>query len=369
MIRMAEQPGGETISVALVIDPLTFDRLGPIIGHLSVGLLDSVSEIVLITPARQAERLSLGPVRVVRHAQLRWPMRERIVRVVLEQLQSHPPTVIHAISRRSFWLAEELALALQKPLVGQLLGSEDLLPRPQASLDRMDKVIASSKPLQDAARDRHVADPKRITLIRPGLLPESSPTCFVREDRIPTILCMSAFEQATGVDRLIRATRILVNEKQDLMLFLVAEGPAEGQLRKLVEKEKLIKHVTFGQPMTDWLQAMRAADIFVVPGDVDRVDLRLLHALAAGMAAVTGAMPNCDFVLDQQTALVCEAPTPSALAASIRQLLQDRSRARMLAGRALGHCKKHHSLSEMARKTAEVFKEVSAAKAAPSADH
>ena len=38
----------------------------------------------------------------------------------------------------------------------------------------------------------------------------------------------------------------------------------------------------------------------VVPSDVDRVDLRLLHALAAGMAAVTGAMPNSDFVIDRR---------------------------------------------------------------------
>ncbi len=356
---MADEGSVEPIGAALVIDQLTFDRLGPIIGHLSVGLLDSVSEIILITPAQAALRLSLGPVRVIQHSRFRWPMRERIVHRILEDLSRQLPTVIHAISSRSFGLAEDLALETRRPLVGHLLGSEDLHPTAQPTFQRMNKVIAASKPLLQAARDRHLIDPERVTLIRPGLLPVSAPTCFVRDDRIPTILCMSALEHAAGIDRLIQATKILVAEKQDLMLFLVARGAAEGRLRKLVEKEDLIKHVTFGQPMVNWLQAMRAADIFVVPGDVDRVDVRLLHALAAGMAAVTGSMSNSDFVVDRHTVLVCPDPTPQALAAAIRQLLRDRPNARLLASRALEHCKKYHSLSDMARKTAEVYREVS----------
>ena len=355
---MAATDAAEPIRAALVIDQLSFDRLGPIIGHLTVGLLDSINEVLLVTPAAAAQRLSLGPVRVIEHPRLRWPMRERITRSISSRLEEHPPTLFHAISSRSFSLARELALQARRPFVGHILGSEDLHPRSQAAFDGMDKVIAASKPLVELALERHMIDADRVALIRPGLLPESAPSCFVRDDRIPALLCMSALESATGVDRLIEAVKILVSEKQDLMLFLVARGPAEGRLRKLVEREGLIKHVTFGQPMSDWITTMRAADVFVVPGDVDRVDLRLLHALAAGMAAVTGAMPNSDFVIDRRTVMVCPDPTPKALAKTIRQLLRDRAEARLLASRALKHCKEHHSLSQMAQKTADLYHEI-----------
>lgn len=355
---MAATDAVKPIRAALVIDQLSFDRLGPIIGHLTVGLLDSISEILLITPAAAAQRLSLGPVRVIEHPRLRWPMRERITRRIIKRLAEHPPTLFHAISSRSFPLARELALEARRPLVGHILGTEDLHPRSQAAFDGMDKVIAASKPLVELSLERHLIEADRVVLIRPGLLPESAPSCFVRDDRIPTLLCMSALDSATGVDRLIQAVKILVAEKQDLMLFLVACGPAEGRLRKLVEREGLIKHVTFSQPMSDWITTMRAADVFVVPGDVDRVDLRLLHALAAGMAAVTGAMPNSDFVIDRRTVMVCPNPTSEALAKTIRQLLRDRAEARLLASRALKHCKQHHSLSDMAQKTADVYHEL-----------
>ncbi|MCH8967570.1 MAG: glycosyltransferase family 4 protein [Planctomycetes bacterium] len=344
---------------ALVIDQRTFDRLGPVIEHLSVGLLDFVSEVILITPATAARRLSLGPVRVIEHPRLRWPMRDRTVQQILSELKRQPPTVIHAITSRSFGLADELALETGRPLVGHLLGSEDLHPKDSGVFGRMKKLIAASKPLLEAACERHLLDAEDIVLVRPGLLPASAPTCFDHEDRIPTMLCMSAFESSTGVDRLIRATKILITEKHDLMLFLVATGRMESRLRKLVEKENLIKHVTIGLPLTNWSAAMRAADIFVVPGDVDRVDVRLLHALAAGMAAVTGAMPNSDFVIDNRTVLVRPDPSSEALAGAIRQLLRDRAAARLLASRALEHCKNKHSLSEMARETARVYREVS----------
>ncbi len=353
---MAYQDNVEPISAALVIDQLTFDRLGPIIGHLSVGLIDSVSEVVLITPAEAALRLSLAPVRVIRHPQPRWPMWDRTVGRILKDWDPPSSTVIHAVSSRSFELAEELALESQQPLLGHLLGSEDLQPRPARILQRMRQIIAASQPLLASVRDRHLVEPERITLIRPGLLPEAAPTCFVRDDRIPTLLCMSALRPAMGIETLIRAVKILVTEKQDLMLFLIAKGAGEGRIRKLVERENLIKQVTFSQPMINWLQAMRAADIFVVPNNVDRVDARLLHALAAGMAAVTGAMPNSDFVIDGKTALVCADPTPQSLAAAIRRLLDDRAAARLLASRALEHCKKNHSLSLMAQQTAEVYR-------------
>lgn len=360
---MADQSTPGPINAALVIDQLTFDRLGPVIEYLAVGLLDYISGVTLITPAKAALRVLLGPVSVIRYDRLHWPTRQRTVRRILEELNHNPPTLIHALTSRSFELGEELAGETDRPLVAHLLGSEDLRPRFKSTFAGAKKVIAASEPLLQAANQRKFVDPGRLTLIRPGLLPASSPACFALEGRLPAILCMSALEPTTGVDRLIRAVKILVQEQQDLMLFLVARGPSEKRLRKLVEAEDLIKHVTFGQPVFDWLKTMRAADIFVVPGNVDRVDVRLLHALAAGVAAVCGKMPNSDFVVDGRTAVVCPDLTPESMAAGLRRLLQDRAQARRLAAQAQQHCREHHSLSQMAEKTAKVYAETIAAPA------
>ncbi len=351
------------LDVALVIDHLTFDRMGPVIGHLSIGLLDFVNQITLVTPASAAQQLSLGPVRVIHYAPPSWAVWDRGARPVLEGLGAQVPSLIHAISSRSFHLAQGIAGQTGRPLIGHLLGSEDLHPRWQPVFDRMTQIIAASKPLLDLATERQLTVPDRLNLVRPGLLTEPAPSCFMQPNLMPTVLCMSAFERGTGVDRLIEAMGILAKEHQELMLFLVATGPEERRLRRLVEQHQLIKSVTFSQPLTDWARAMRAADIFVVPSDVDRVDLRLLHAQAAGMAAVTGRMSNSDFVIHGRTALVCPQPTPEALAGAIRTLVDDRPTAINLATEALEHCKSFHSLSRMAELTAEVYRKVVASTA------
>lgn len=345
--------------VALIIDQLTFDRLGPVVGHLCVGLLDFVTQVTLITPAKAASNLSLGPVRVALHKNLRWPFKGRELGKILEQLEQEPPSVIHAISRRSFRLGEDLAMHCERPLVRHLLSAEDLKDSSRRPTGLPEKFIAASTPLFEAAENRRGVDPECLELIRPGLLPTAEPSCFVKDDVTPTVLCMSAFENLTGVDRLVRATKILVDEGRRLMLFLLGRGPKERMVRDLVESQKLIKHVTVGRPVTDWQPAMRSADIFVVPGVVKRVDVRLLHALAAGMAAVTCEMPNSDFMIHERTGLVCNEETPQSIAAAIRRLLQDRVLARRLARAALDHCKQHHSLSLMAEETARVYRELS----------
>ena len=65
---MTQDTPGEPLSAALVIDQLTFDRLGPVISHLSVGLLDSVSQITLVTPAEAALNLSLARAEAVKQS-------------------------------------------------------------------------------------------------------------------------------------------------------------------------------------------------------------------------------------------------------------------------------------------------------------
>jgi glycosyltransferase involved in cell wall biosynthesis len=346
----------EPLSVALVIDQLTFDRMGPVISHLTIGLLDSIDRLTLITPAREAEELSLGPVNVIPYRRRPWPFRRGGFDRLLEQFGEVTPNVIHAFSHRAGPLARNLADELDRPMVLHLLSTTDVDRAGQYAPATM---IAASGPLHDAAV--HAAHDTPVELIRPGLLSATFPSCFSRPGLSPSILCMSAFEPETGVENLIHAARKLVDHGEDFMLLLLGDGPDEHRLRKLVEKLSLLKHVTFGRRMTDWQMIMSTADLFVVPGLVDRVDVRLLQAMAAGVAPVCCEMPNSDFVVDGETGIRCERQAGDALAAAILGLLRDRDNARKIARHALEHCRKHHSLSVMAELTAALYRTLAGA--------
>jgi glycosyltransferase involved in cell wall biosynthesis len=343
----------DSFSAALVIDEPTFARLGPVIGHLAVGLLDFLSHVTLITPAKAALGLSLGPVRVIRHPPLIWPLWEGRFANILRELRTALPGVIHVFSRDSLPLGEALAARIGRPLVAHLLDSHDVQAYLRSS--RCRHLIAASTPLQAAAAQRRPG--MHVSLVRPGLLTAGGPTCFSRPGLLPTLLCMSAFEAHTGVDQLVRAAAQLSAEGREFMLLLLARGPTERPIRKLVEAGRLIKHVTFGEPIADWELLMKTADVFVVPAATDCVDVPALHALAAGLAVVTCRMDSSDFIIHERTALVCEQPTSQQLAVTLRRLLDDPALARRLASAAIDHCLSHHSLSTMTSRTVDVYRQ------------
>src|SRR5262245_35969206 len=150
----AQASGGlDPVSAALVIDQRTFEALGPVISHLAVGLLDSISNVTLITPAPAALGLSLGPVRVIRHLPLTWPMWHRRFEGILHELRASLPGVIHVFSRESLVLGEQLAAKIGRPVVAWLFSAEDV----EAGLRRFGRgphLVAASAPLQRAAVQR-----------------------------------------------------------------------------------------------------------------------------------------------------------------------------------------------------------------------
>ena len=65
---------------------------------------------------------------------------------------------------------------------------------------------------------------ERIDLVRPGVLASQGIACFADPQRVPTVLCSSALERGSGVDRLIEAVDILRKRDQELLLFLLGQG-------------------------------------------------------------------------------------------------------------------------------------------------
>ncbi len=351
------EPQSNPIHPAVVVDAVTFDEFGPVIQHLSVGLLDYIGQLTLITPAPDARKLSLGPVQIISHRPAHWLWGLRDFQSILEELRKNPPDLIHAVSSRSYPLSVRLAFEMKLPLLLHIRSGTDLRIASHLRGKLRPAISTPSEPLYRAAQSLHLADEPLLALIRPGLLTEQSPSCFESPNRVPTLLCMSPFNKSSGVDRLIRAVKTLVDEGQSLMLFLLAQGPWERRLRRLVESEKLIQYVTFAPP-PNWSVAIKAADLYVVPAPSDSVDTRLLYALADGIAAVTCAMPNCDFMIHEKTGLICEQPTPAALAENIRRLLKNRPLAQQLARNAIEHCRQYHSLSGMAERTASLYRAI-----------
>jgi len=352
---MAEKSDEAPVDVALCIDGEVYSRLWNVIRHLCVGLVDLTARVRLLSSSRAAEALTLGPIQLIIHQDLVWPLRRQRTEQIIEVLSARPPTVVHAISRGSFRVAQSVAQAFDIELVLQVTAAKDVKALDRVDGQRVQHVVAASRPLVDLVERSGRVRPEAVSLIRPGALRSEQPTCFRQPGARATLLCTTDFEEHSGVDELIRAVRILRDRGYELLTFLLGQGRRERKLRELAQAQKVSPWITFARPKADLVSIMSGADIFVRPAAEWAINCNSLLAMATGTVVVTCSGGVTDHCLDGRTAIVCSEPDPESLADGIERLLRDHTYARTLASAGIAHIKEYHPLSTMAEQTLALY--------------
>jgi glycosyltransferase involved in cell wall biosynthesis len=350
------------VSAVICVETDALDRLGSVLRHLSVGLVDQAIPLRIVGSDGRIRPLCLGPVQAVVHPTLRWPTAGRRIEHLLDVLSPQPATVVHAISHTSYRVAAAIAEEFDADLVLQVASLADCEHVAAGAWRTPVHCHAYSQPLAAQLESLGAVSQERIEVIRPGVPAGTRPACFSQPQRVPTLLCTSRLFRSSGVERLIGAVDLLAGRGHELQLFLVADGPFEAVLRRQVRARRLSACVTFARGMEDPMPALAGADLFIRPAPESEFRADLLQAMAAGVAVVT--MPNaaCDHFRPGETAMVCAQTTPESLADVIEALLHDRAEAARIASGGMEHVRLHHGVSAMAERTAAAYRKLALAR-------
>ena len=131
-----------------------------------------------------------------------------------------------------------------------------------------------------------------------------------------------------GVDFLIRATALCRAEIPDLRLFIVGDGPAVPDLKRLSEELELQQHVIFsGAVDSSAIPSHIAAMAVAVQPDVTEYasPIKLFEYLAMGKAIIAPGKPNIlEVVSAGESALIYTPGDVAQLARHIKSLYQDK---------------------------------------------
>ncbi len=366
MTVVSEQPGASkalAVNAAVLVDEDAFNRFHCILRHLVVGLVDQALPLCWLSADERVRSLSLGPVEAHIHRSVRWPRRNRELGEIIGRFESHPPTIVHAMSHGSYGLASALAGVFDADLVLQVSSLSDCDALGDLDLARVERFVAMSDPLSTALYKQLGIDPARIEVIKPGVRTKKLTAGFEDPQRVVTLLCTTSFERDTGVDRLIEAADALGESGHRLMVFLVGRGRFESRLRCMVRDRGLLARVTFGQTMDDPIEAMHGADVFVETSGVAEFREDALQAMASGLVVVSVSNPAVDHIRDGETAYVCAKPTAQGLVETLERVLQDHAAAHRLAESAQNYIREHHTVSAMAESLAATYRNLAVARA------
>ena len=358
------------LSVALIVDRPTIERLRVPLRRLIIGLIDEAVRVTLIAPdAVQFPGVLAGSIAHHPLPRVGWPVTGRAVRQLAGRLGQTRFDLVHSLSGSQASLADRLADRLDTPLLVSIADRRHVDRLVGHIWRNQTHLLTMTEPMRQLAADRLAVNPQRLHVIRPGLPAAAATACYALETRTAAILTTGGLTSDCGVDRLISAFAALIAQGLDALLFVVGAGPAEPALREQTRRLGLGQRVTFAPPTSDASGVLSAADLFVLPRRESSVCLESLEAMAAGLAVVAADGGVADWLLDETTALLYapSAAVPAAgheeqLVLQIRRLIEDRPAARRLAGNARQHVREHHAISRMTSATIQLYRELALAR-------
>ncbi len=208
------------------------------------------------------------------------------------------------------------------------------------ALRRVDGVTTICEGLKHDILGRGIAD-DQITIIANGVDPDTfdwnappDPELSRKLDLTgkTVIGFIGSFYSYEGLDLLIEAMATMADERPDLRLLLVGGGPENGALRELVHRRGLDESVVFaGRVGHDQVPHYYGLiDIFAYPRRSVRLTelvtpLKPLEAMAEGklvMASDIGG--HRELITDGETGVLFPADSPTAIADTLRHLLDHR---------------------------------------------
>lgn len=350
------------IETLLVIDDDVMDRMGGMIRHLCVGLIDeAVLVTVLSRSARDQSDAQVAPAQVAHLTGGRWPWQHAQPDKVLQAIGGRKPAIIHCMSAQLAAWAEPLCAAWGAALVVQLSDLHDVVRFARLKPGCPVTGVAMTAGIQRTLTENLPRWQPHIRLIPAGLPAEAEVSALSVPNRLPSAVTTMSLSKRSSLMNVLKALQTLIKAGHDVQLFLLSSGWAESRYRRHVYQLGLHRYVTFAGRQRDWTvlrRAMVAADFYIATGVTERFNISGLSALGSGLVILAPHHALEDYLIDDETAVRFDPASPQQLAQKWMELLQDPDRARTLAENALNYARTHHQANTMVTQLAALYREM-----------
>ena len=367
--------------------------LGKHVCQLSGALASQGVEVHVITPGKQEATSGGGDMPFVHHIvpygvsapdfvswvlQLNIAMGERASRLVQEDGCFD---LVHAHDWLVAFAGRAFKHAFHVPLVATIHATEagrnaGIHSRQQAYISNVEwwlgyeawRVICCSEYMQREVRGVFSMPHDKISVVPNGVEPDEfqgtdrtlSRQTFASDDQ-KLLFFIGRLVREKGVHVLLEASRILLQQGENIKLVIAGAGPYEEELKYLAASLGIYSRVYFTGKVSDKMRnhLYRWADASICPSLYEPFGIVALEAMAAGsglVASDTGGLS--EVVRHEVTGLKVPPGDPAALAAATSRLLHDKGLRADLGRSAARTVRRDYSWAGIAKKTLELYADV-----------
>jgi glycosyltransferase involved in cell wall biosynthesis len=333
-----------------------------------VGFRNRRSEVWLIAPRRaelfrRAEQagISCEPL-----AEARWKFPFSVLKVAA-WLRCIRPHVVNTHSSRDGWLVGLAARLARVPLVIRTRHFDVLVPNRwlsrHAYATLCDHVITTSPKVAAEFRELFRLPEDRVTVISTGIdLAEFSPEGPKAELKLrasdgPLLGIIGVIRRAKGHVILLEAARRLCDASFPVRCVFVGDGPNRPAVEEKIRELNLGDRVLFTGERDDVPAALRALDVLAIPSlheAIPQVGLQALACKTPVVASKVGGLP--EIIRPDETGRLVPPGDPPALAAAIRETLEQPAVTRALAARGRALVEEQHGLEAMLDRIEAIYR-------------
>jgi glycosyltransferase involved in cell wall biosynthesis len=150
--------------------------------------------------------------------------------------------------------------------------------------------------------------------------------------RSPLIGYIGRLSSEKGVQHLLKALPIIFNDRKDLRVMIVGDGPLKEYIEISLETEKILNRVD----LTGWISHdnlpsyLNQLQLLILPSSTEGLPNIILEAMACGtpvLATPVGAIP--DFLSDGETGFIMKDNSPDCIAKNVIRALNSPDRERI----------------------------------------
>jgi glycosyltransferase involved in cell wall biosynthesis/protein-tyrosine-phosphatase len=234
-----------------------------------------------------------------------------------------------------------------------------------------DRILAVSRRMADslkesgyrasAVTDLHNGiDLRNVKAMRP---PEDVRRALGIDDDEIVIGTAGRFARVKGHAYLVRAARLILQQKMRARFLFVGSGPLEHELLDSAKRLGVDRHCLFVDPAADRragiYDLIATMDLFVLPSLSEGIPMALLEAMALArpvIASAVGGVP--EVVTDRVTGLLVESADDQRLASACLELARNRHWAHTLGARARREVEKNFSHERNGHALLDIYREV-----------
>ncbi len=327
------------------------------------GFRSRGSEVWLIAPmdSQIYQRASQAGVSIVaQRFDQRYLMPYHILRLAW-WLHRQRIEIVNPHSSRDGWLLTIAARIARVPLI--IRSRHFDVPIPNKSLSRLmykewsHHILTTSPKITSSLASTFDLDLDAITTLPTGVDlqrfkpegPKADFSAFALPPQTPLIGMVTVIRAAKGIQILAEAVHLLkAHHGIQVHCIIAGEGPALEYVQSMVSRFSVGNQFTFLGHREDVPEIMRALDIIAIPSFHEAIPQSGLQALAMGVPVVAsdvGGIPS--IIRHGETGRLVPPHDAAALAAAIREILEQKLQTQAMSHAGREFIMAHHSLDTM----------------------